>query len=75
MAVLDKIKNRLALAFIAVTIIPAVVVGIYSVHVSSNSLLEREYSAQEQGVESAKQTVSAFLDTAKGDVLYLSQTR
>ncbi|WP_260292591.1 hypothetical protein [Sedimenticola hydrogenitrophicus] len=75
MAIVHRIQHRLALAFVAVALIPALVIGTYSERVSSRSLLDRELDAQRQGVDNARRVIEGFLDSARGDVLYLSQSR
>jgi len=66
-----RIRTKLALAFFLVTLIPAIAIGIYSMWVSSQSLLNQELSAQSQRVHAIKQSIESFLGSARGDVSFL----
>ena len=69
-----RIRYKLLLGFSLVALIPAVVIGLYSVRVSSDSLLNQELNAQKQLVAGQYQNISAFLSSAKGDVEFLSKS-
>lgn len=69
-----RIRNKLAFAFLLVTLIPALVVGVYSMQVSSKSLLDKELSDQAEKIQGIKQGVQSFLASARADVVFLSQS-
>ncbi len=50
-----QIRNKLVFAFSLVTLIPALVVWVYSMQVSSKSLLDNELSDQAEKIQGIKQ--------------------
>jgi len=70
----NRIRYKLLFGFILVALIPAVLIGFYSISVSSQSLLEQELNAQQQLVSGQRQSIESFLSTAKGDVSFLSES-
>ena len=70
-----RIRTKLAFAFLLVTLIPAIAIGVYSMWVSSQSLLNQELSAQAQRVHAIKQRIESFLGSARGDVSFLGSAQ
>ncbi len=67
-----RISTRLALAFMVSTLIPPLVIGIYSMNVSSQSLLDRELSALSERTSALTQGAESFLLSAESDVRFLA---
>ena len=74
MSLLHRIRTKLAFAFVAVALVPATIIGSYSVNVSNQTLLEKEHRAQLDEVSRLKSQLESFLASARGDVLFLSQS-
>lgn len=72
MKVHHKIRNRLMFGFAMVALLPALTVGIYSIKVSSGSLVQQELNAQKQVLTSQSRNISSFLANARGDVEFLA---
>ncbi len=69
-----RIRNKLALAFLLVALIPALVVGVYSMQVSSRSLLNEELNDQTEKLQRNGQGIRSFLASARADILFLSKS-
>lgn len=69
-----KIRNKLLFGFILMAVLPAVVVGTYSVKVSSASLLTQELNSQKQVVASQFRNISSFLSNTRSDVEFLAES-
>jgi len=67
-----RIRIKLMLGFAIVALIPALIVGLYSVQVSSDSLLKQELNSQHQVVAGQHQNIISFLSSAQGDVQFLA---
>ena len=63
-------RSRLTFAFLLVTLIPAVIIGINSIQVSSQSLLGRQFNAQAERIAGLKLETESFLSAAQGDILF-----
>ncbi len=69
-----KIRNRLLFGFILMAVLPTVVVGTYSVKVSSGSLLTQELNSQKQLVTGQFRDITSFLGSTRGDVEFLAES-
>lgn len=69
-----RIRTKLAVAFLLVAGIPAAAIGVYSMQVSSDTLLSGEYDNQTQQVGKLKREIESFLADVKGDVVFLSES-
>ncbi len=70
---LSTIQNRLIIAFLTVTIIPVVVLSIYSAHTHLRVLERMAYDrAADQAAARARQ-IQEILNAGRGDLHYLSQ--
>ena len=67
-----RIRYKLMFGFVVVALIPASIVGLYSVRVSSDSLLKQEIISQQQAVAGQQQNIVSFLSSAQGDALFLA---
>jgi len=74
MKLYHRIGFKLVAGFLIVALIPALLVGQYSIYISSRSLLNQELNAQEHLVAGQAREIEAFLSSAKGDVEFLSQS-
>ena len=70
----NRIRFKIALGFLVVTLIPAAIIGFYANYVSSNTLLTQEYNNQKELVRSLNNSIESFLASAEDDVLFLSQS-
>jgi len=70
----NRIRFKIALGFLVVTLIPAAIIGFYANYVSSNTLLTQEYNNQQELVRSLNNSIESFLASAEDDVLFLSQS-
>ncbi len=70
----NRIRFKIALGFLVVTLIPAAIIGFYANYVSSNTLLAQEYNNQKELVRSLNNSIESFLSAAEDDVLFLSQS-
>ncbi len=69
-----KLKSKLIVAFSIITLIPALITGLYAIQVSSNSLRTQALTTQTARVQTLANNVESFLSVVKGDVLFLSQS-
>lgn len=69
-----KIRNKLLFGFILMAVLPTVVIGIYSVNVSSASLLTQELNSQKQAVASQFRNIRSFLSSTRSDVEFLAES-
>ncbi|MES9873307.1 MAG: HAMP domain-containing protein [Candidatus Sedimenticola sp. PURPLELP] len=74
MGIFHRIKTKLAFAFLAVALIPAAIIGSYSISVSTETLLDKELSSQADKLAHIKNLVQNFLSSARGDALILSRS-
>jgi HAMP domain-containing protein len=70
----NRIRFKIALGFLIVTLIPASIIGFYANYVASNSLLTQEYNNKKELVRNLNHSVESFLGSAEDDVLFLSQS-
>lgn len=69
-----RIRTKLAVAFLLVAGIPAAAIGIYSMRVSSETLMSGEFDSQAALVGKMKQEIESFLADVRGDVVFLSES-
>ena len=70
----NRIRFKIALGFLIVTLIPAIIIGFYANYVSSNTLLAQEYNNQKELIRTLNHSIESFLASAEDDVLFLSQS-
>ncbi len=68
----NRIRFKIALGFLIVTLIPATIIGFYANYVSTNTLLAQEYNNQKELVRTLNNSIESFLGSAEDDVLFLS---
>ncbi len=74
MKIYHKLRTRLIIVFFLVTLIPALITGIYAIQVSSQSLHTQEIDKQTMQAKTLAHNVMSFLSIVRGDVLFLSQS-
>ena len=70
----NRIRFKIALGFLVVTLIPATIIGFYADYVSTSTLLAQEYNNQQDLITSMDNSIEAFLSSTEDDVLFLSQS-
>lgn len=71
----QRIRSKLALGLLVVTLIPAISLGIYVRYKSIEVLQAQEFIRQLQMVSSFQNWMKSFLTLAQHDVLYLSENQ
>jgi methyl-accepting chemotaxis protein len=74
MKVRHKLRNKLIVAFIAATLIPVFATGLYAIYISSNTLKAQAVNAQNERLNTIKNSIESFLSTTQSDLLFLSQS-
>jgi HAMP domain-containing protein len=74
MKIHHRLRTKLVAIFFIVTLIPALITGIYAIQVSSKSLRKQALSTQMEQAKTLKNNLLSFLVTTKGDLLFLSQS-
>jgi len=69
-----RIRTKLAVAFLLVAGIPAAAIGVYSMRVSSETLMSGEFDNQAALVGKMKREIESFLADVRGDVVFLSES-
>jgi methyl-accepting chemotaxis protein len=69
-----KLRTKLVITFSIITLIPALITGMYAIQVSSNSLRTQALTTQTARAQTLVNNVHSFLSVVKGDVLFLSQS-
>lgn len=75
MKIYQRIRSRLMLGFLLVTILPMILVGFYAMQTTTDALRERELGAQEAHLHQLAQGIQHFLEMSVNDVRYLSKLR
>lgn len=70
----NRIRGKLSIAFILVTLIPSLSIGIYSIQFSNKSLLNKELNYQSDLVKNQKRAIESFLSSILGDTRFLSES-
>ncbi len=70
----QRIDTRLVFAFLVSTLIPSFAIGIYSMNVSTQSLIERELDALAERTSALRQSTESFLLSAESDVRFLARS-
>ncbi len=74
MKIYHKLRTKLIVVFFLVTLIPALITGIYAIQVSSKTLQTQAIATQTMQAQTLAKNVTSFLATVRGDVLFLSQS-
>jgi len=74
MKIHHRLRTRLIIMFSIVALMPALITGIYAIHVSSKSLRMRALATQTAQAEILAKSITSFLLMVKGDILFLSQS-
>ncbi len=69
-----KLRTKLIITFSIITLIPALITGMYAIQVSSNSLRTQALTTQTAHAKTLANNVHSFLSVVQGDVLFLSQS-
>jgi signal transduction histidine kinase/DNA-binding response OmpR family regulator len=71
----QHIRTKLALGFLAVTLIPTIIIGIYAMQTTSGVLRAQELNAQIEIVKNFKHFIETFLATTQKDIDFLSESQ
>ncbi len=74
MKIYHRLRTKLVAVFTFVTLIPALITGIYAIHVSSQTLRMQALSTQTVQAKTLANNVSSFLTAVKGDILFLTHS-
>jgi HAMP domain-containing protein len=74
MKIHHRLRTKLIAVFFIVTLIPALVTGIYAIQVSSKTLRTLALTTQTEQAKTLANQVTSFLTTVKGDLIFLSQS-
>ncbi len=74
MKIIYRLRTRLIIMFSIVTLIPALITGIYAIQVSSKSLRAQALTTQMAQAKTLANNITSFLSTVKGDLLFLRQS-
>ena len=69
-----RLRTKLISVLILVALIPAMVTGIYAMHVSIETLRNQTLNTQIEHAKTLKSTVESFLSVAREDLLFLSES-
>jgi len=74
MKIIYRLRTRLIIMFSIVTLIPALITGIYAIQVSSKSLRAQALTTQMAQAKTLANNITSFLSAVKGDLLFLRQS-
>lgn len=73
MRFLDSIRTKFILAFLVVTLVPLIGTGLYGNWITSKIISQREIVSIQSNLRQIGAQINGFLDSVKGDALYLAQ--
>jgi signal transduction histidine kinase/CheY-like chemotaxis protein len=71
----QRIRPKLILVFLLITLVPVMTIGLYALQTVTNALHEQELNAQSAIVKNLKQDIQAFFTSVQNDLLFLSQSQ
>ncbi len=74
MKIYYRLRTKLSIAFIIVTLIPTLIIGIYAIQVASQTLQAQTLAQQTEQVKILETLIRSFLSIVKSDLLFLSQS-
>jgi len=74
MKIYHRLRTKLVVVFFIVTLIPALITGIYAIQVSSKSLRKHALTTQTEQGKPLVHGITSFLSVVRGDLLFLSQS-
>ncbi|HEW98526.1 MAG: hypothetical protein DRR00_21690 [Candidatus Parabeggiatoa sp. nov. 3] len=74
MKIYHRLRTKLVVVFFIVTLIPALITGIYAIQVSSKSLRKHALATQTEQGKTLAHGITSFLSVVRGDLLFLSQS-
>ncbi len=74
MKIYHRLRTKLVVVFFIVTLIPALITGIYAIQVSSKSLRKNALATQTEQAKTLAHGITSFLSVVRGDLLFLSQS-
>jgi methyl-accepting chemotaxis protein len=74
MKIYHRLRFKLSIAFIIMTLIPTLIIGIYAIQVASHTLQTQTLAEQTEQVKLLENMIRSFLLVVKGDLLFLSQS-
>jgi HAMP domain-containing protein len=74
MKIYHRLRTKLSIAFIIVTLIPTLIIGIYAIQVASQTLQAQTLAQQTEQVKILENLIRSFLSIVKSDLLFLSQS-
>jgi methyl-accepting chemotaxis protein len=74
MRIYQQLKIKLSIAFIIITLIPTLIIGIYAIQIASQTLQTQTLTKQTEQVKIFSNILKSFLSQVKSDLLFLSQS-
>jgi HAMP domain-containing protein len=74
MKIHHRLRTKLIVVFSIVTLIPALITGIFAIQVSSKSLRKHALATQTEQAKTLGHGITSFLSVVRGDLLFLSQS-
>ncbi|BAP56723.1 histidine kinase [Thioploca ingrica] len=74
MKIYHRLRTKLSIAFIIVTLIPTLIIGIYAIQVASQTLQAQTLAQQTEQVKILENLIRSFLSIVKSDLSFLSQS-
>ncbi len=74
MKIHHRLRTKIMVMFFSVTLIPALIIGIYAIQVSSKSLQEQALMTQTTQLKTFANNLTSFLLAVKGDLMFLSHS-
>ncbi len=75
MKLYQRLRTKLTLGFLVVTLLPATIIGSYAIRISSDALRERELNHQIERLKTLKYQIETFLASAQSDLIFLSHSQ
>lgn len=69
-----RLRTKLIIAFILITLIPVLITGLYAIQTSTDTLRRQALATQQEQAQTLKARVESFLATTRADLSFLSQS-
>jgi HAMP domain-containing protein len=74
MRIYQRLRIKLSIIFIIITLIPTLIIGIYAIQIASQTLQTQTLTRQTEQVKILSDIIKSFLLLVKNDLLFLSQS-
>ena len=74
MRIYQRLRIKLSIIFIIITLIPTLIIGIYAIQIASQALQTQTLTRQTEQVKILSNIIKSFLLSVKNDLLFLSQS-